>query len=358
MHSSSPFLLIIITLIASVLTWLATGVLCRWLPRLGLVDIPNARSSHSKPTPRSGGLSFVIIGPVMTVTVVLWLGTAMPPWIGVVLAGSFLIAMVSLMDDRWHLPARIRFSAHLVSTLMLLAAGGVVREVSLPGSTVWSLGWLSLPFTLLWVVGLTNAYNFMDGIDGLAAGQAVITAATVAWLAQTRGAPGTALAMAILAGSVCGFWLHNWPPARLFMGDVGSAFLGFTFGAWAVLSGGTQASELPFVAWVAVLAPFLFDTTVTLISRMVQGQRWYEAHREHFYQRLIRQGWSHRAVTVLYLGIAGFFGFVIVAYYGYGSIAYPIFIGSIVLPLIGIVVLVKWVEAQSRWCLMRRQRND
>jgi UDP-N-acetylmuramyl pentapeptide phosphotransferase/UDP-N-acetylglucosamine-1-phosphate transferase len=223
---------------------------------------------------------------------------------------------------------------------------------------MWSLGWLSLPCTLLWAVGLTNAYNFMDGIDGLAAGQAVIAATTLAWLAQVHGVSSTALAMAILAGSVGGFWLHNLPPARLFMGDVGSAFLGFTFAAWAVLSGGTQAGALPFVAWVVVLAPFLFDTSVTLISRIIRGQRWYEAHREHFYQRLIRQGWSHRAVTGLYLSITVFLGLLTVSYYGYASIEYPVFIGLILVPLIGLVVLVRWVEARPLWPLLRKREVD
>lgn len=343
-----PAVLIVLSLIASLLTWLGTVVLCRWLPRLGLLDIPNARSSHVQPTPRSGGLSFVLIGPALTTVAALWFGTDMPPGTLALLLGALPIVVVSLVDDGWHLPAYIRFSAQCVGALILLANGGMLRELVLPGVAVWPLGWLSLPLTLLWIVGLTNAYNFMDGIDGLAAGQAVIAATTMAWLAYVREASGMALAMAVLAGAVLGFLLHNWPPARIFMGDVGSACLGFTFAGWAVLSGATHTSPLPFLAWVAVLAPFLFDTGVTLVCRIMRGQRWYEAHREHFYQRLIRQGWSHRAVTSLYLGLAAFFGLVVVVYYGYGSMAYPCFIGAIILPLLGLVVCVRWVEARTR----------
>jgi UDP-N-acetylmuramyl pentapeptide phosphotransferase/UDP-N-acetylglucosamine-1-phosphate transferase len=107
-----------------------------------------------------------------------------------------------------------------------------------------------------------------------------------------------------------------------------------------VLSGGTVSGGLPFWAWVAVLAPFIFDTGVTLVSRMVRGQRWYQAHREHFYQRLVRQGWSHLAVTGLYLGVAMFLGLVTLGYYGYGRMAPLIYIGLVILPLIGIAVLV------------------
>src|SRR5262249_26664902 len=145
-----------------------------------------------------------------------------------------------------------------------------------------------------------------------------------------------------------GFLLHTWPRARIFMGDVGSACLGFTFAGWAVLSGATHMSALPFLAWVAVFALFLFDTGVTLVSRIIRGQRWYEAHREHFYQRLIRQGWSHLVVTSLYLGIATFLGLVVVAYYGYGRMTHGWFMTAIMLPLLGLVGLVWRVEARTR----------
>ena len=344
-----PSVLIVLALMASGLTWLGTVVLCRWLPRLGLLDIPNVRSSHSTPIPRSGGLSFVLLGPVLTTVAARWSGIDLPPGTWVLLLGALPIAVASLVDDCRPLPAHIRFSAHFMGALILLADGRMLRELVFPGAAVWSLGWLSAPLTLLWIVGLTNAFNFMDGIDGLAAGQAVIAATTVAWLAQVRAANGTALAMAVLAGAVLGFLLHNWPPARIFMGDVGSACLGFTFAGWAVLSGATHTSPLPFLAWVVVLAPFLFDTSVTLVGRIIRGQRWYEAHREHFYQRLIRQGWSHLAVTSLYLGVAAFFGLVVVVYYGYGRMAHACFIGAIMLPLLGLVVCVWRVEVRARW---------
>jgi len=345
-NSSNMLWLVTLALFAGVLAWLATFVLRRWSPRLGLVDIPNERSSHVRPTPRGGGTSFVVVALVLTTVAALRLSIAMMPGMVALMLGSLLVAGVSLADDRWRLPVRFRFGAHTVGALILLAGGGWIREVDLPGGVVWSLGWAGLPLTFVWIAGLTNAYNFMDGIDGLAAGQAVIAAVAMAWLSQVWGADQVALAMAILASSVLGFLSHNWPPAKIFMGDVGSAFLGFSFAGWAVLSSNTPSNKLPFVAWAVLLAPFLFDTGVTLISRVVRGQRWYEAHREHFYQRLIRQGWSHKAVTSLYLGVATFLGLVMIAYYGYGFIAPLVFIGLIALPLTGIVVVVRWVETR------------
>lgn len=343
--------LLILALAAGGLAWLATLAVRRWAVPLGLVDVPNERSSHQHPTPRGGGVSFVVV--VLAAMAVLRPGLAWPPGASALFWGSLLVAAVSLADDRWRLPAAVRLGAHLVGALTCVASGAVVRQVWLPGGASWSLGWLGLPLTLVWIVGLTNAYNFMDGIDGLAAGQAVVAAAVMAWMAYARGASGLAVTCATLAGSVLGFLAHNWPPARIFMGDVGSAFLGFTFAGWAVLSSGKASSGLPFWAWVAVLAPFLFDAGVTLVSRILRGQRWYQAHREHFYQRLVRQGWSHLAVTGLYLGVAVLLGLATLGYFEYGCMASLIYMGLVILPLIGTAVLVWWTEAKSARHLAR-----
>jgi UDP-N-acetylmuramyl pentapeptide phosphotransferase/UDP-N-acetylglucosamine-1-phosphate transferase len=341
------YLLLLIALVASVLAWIATFALRRWAPGVGLVDIPNERSSHAKPIPRGGGLSFVVVVPAITMVALFSSGMIMSSGMSALMLGSLLIAVVSLADDRWHMPAYVRFSAHAVGALVLMLGGGWIQEAALLGGVPLSLGWWGLPLTFIWIVGLTNAFNFMDGIDGLAAGQAVIAAVTILWLAQLCGASVLVWAMAVMAGSVLGFLQHNWPPAKIFMGDVGSAFLGFTFAGWAVISSKTKTNVLPFGAWVVVLAPFIFDTIITLVSRVARGQRWYEAHREHFYQRLIRGGWSHLAVTSLYLGVAAILGLATIAYYGYGNIGLSMFIGLVVLPLAGIVVLVRWVETRS-----------
>jgi UDP-N-acetylmuramyl pentapeptide phosphotransferase/UDP-N-acetylglucosamine-1-phosphate transferase len=333
---------------SGVLTCIVTFALRRWAPRVRLIDVPNERSSHRKPTPRGGGLSFVVIAPVMTAGAILSRGITVSPGIWALFAGSMVVAAVSLADDRWCLPILVRFGAHIVGALILMAGAGWIHEVTLPGGTILSLGGWGFPLTFIWIVGLTNAYNFMDGIDGLAAGQAIIAAASMAWLAQLLGISFVSLAMAIVAGSVLGFLPHNWPPAKIFMGDVGSAFLGFMFAGWAVLTSKSGSKPLPFFAWVIVMAPFVFDTVATLISRIVRRQRWYEAHREHFYQRLIRRGWSHLAVTRLYLGAAAVLGFATIAFYGYSRISVLLFAGIIATPLVGIVLLVRNIENRSK----------
>jgi UDP-N-acetylmuramyl pentapeptide phosphotransferase/UDP-N-acetylglucosamine-1-phosphate transferase len=344
---NQPVWLIISFFGAMALAWSGTWILRFNAESLRLVDVPNNRSSHKRPTPRGGGLSFVVVTPALTVAAVSTLGIRVPVGVVVVFLVSLLVAAVGLADDCFHLPARIRFVAHLVGALILLASGATLREIVLPGGAVLSLGGWSVPITIFWVVGLTNAYNFMDGIDGLAAGQAIITAATMAWLSWIRGSDGMALALTVLGGAAFGFLMHNWPPARIFMGDVGSVQLGFTFAGLALVSPGNQSSGPPFVAWVVVLAPFLFDTGVTLVSRVVRGQRWYEAHREHFYQRLTRQGWSHCAVTTLYLSVSALLGLATIAYWGYRAVSPISFVGLVVMLLSGIVGLVLWIERRS-----------
>jgi glycosyltransferase WbpL len=307
---------------------------------VGLVDVVNERSSHVAPTPRGGGLAFVIVIPTMTAIVASRQGRGVTTQMAALLLASVLVAVVSLADDRWSVPASLRFSAHLTGALMLLASGAVLREISIARDIAWQLGVLSMPITLLWIVGLTNAYNFMDGIDGLAAGHAVIVGSSMAWLAYVLAAPEVASAMLILAAGALGFLIQNWPPAKIFMGDVGSAFLGFSLAGWAVVSGALPFDAVPVGAWVIVLSPFILDTSITFVWRVVRGERWYEPHRKHFYQRLIRRGWSHLSVTTVYLIATGLLGLVTVAHYGYGHFSPLTFALLCASPLVATGILV------------------
>jgi len=197
---------------------------------------------------------------------------------------------------------RPALATHAAGALLILLAVGFWPSVDLPfvGSVHW--GWLGVPLAFFWVVGLTNAYNFMDGIDGLAGSQAVIAGDAWAGLGWLRGEPLVSLLGLLVAGSSLGFLLHNWPPARIFMGDVGSAFLGFTFAALAVVA----ALQNPrfAVAGILLVWPFVFDTSFTLVRRLCHRENVFAAHRSHLYQRLVIAGYSHRTVTLLYVGLA------------------------------------------------------
>jgi len=336
--------LLFVVIGAGLLCWLATWAMRLWAPRMGLVDVPNERSSHVRPTPRGGGLSFVVVASALTAWALLRSGRSLPTEYCAFVIGALVVAGVSLADDFRRLPFYVRLGAQGVGSLILLVGTGWIREMELLGGYILHLEWWGLPLTLIWLVGLTNAYNFMDGIDGLASGQGVIAAGTVAWLAALRGADAVTWAMLILASSVFGFLLHNWPPAKVFMGDVGSSFLGFSFAGWAVITSEGQSAGVPFLAWPVVLAPFIFDTALTLIFRTIRKKRWHEAHRDHFYQRLVRSGWSHLKVTCLYLGIAASQGLATIAYYGYRLISPGLYAALIIMPLFGICIAVHLAE--------------
>lgn len=263
----------------------------RWAVRRALFDVPNARSSHAVPTPRGGGVG-IVAGFFLGLA--LWSvgGGSLSPRAFGWLVGALLVAGVSFLDDLRPLPASWRLATHLVGALLLTAVGVQDDGIGLV---------LALPLAFGWVALVTNAYNFMDGIDGIAGGQAVVAGVGYALAGSLVGNPLVATAGLLLAAAAAGFLLRNLPPAHVFMGDVGSTFLGFTFAALPLLGSlGVGGGKLPLEFGLAALAPFLFDALVTLARRVYRRERWFEAHRSHYYQRLVQAGLSHRQVTLLY----------------------------------------------------------
>ena len=285
--------------------WAALFPLRRQLVRWEMIDRPNARSSHVEPTPRGGGLAIVC---AVLLGVLLWSArsTVFPSrTVGAFVLLGGAIAAIGWIDDRRPLSARIRLLVQLFVAIGAISAFGYIGSLWLPFVGSVQIGWFGIPLTLLWIVGLTNAYNFMDGIDGLAAGQAVI--AGVSWLLVTWGYVGTlsgVLGLLVAAASF-GFLLHNWPPARIFMGDVASGFLGFTF-AILVLPGmaGDAYSDRMLIVGALFVGLFVGDATLTFARRLRNGERVFDAHRSHLYQRLTPSKQHHRPVTVLYLLLA------------------------------------------------------
>jgi glycosyltransferase WbpL len=266
----------------------------RYAPRRAL-DVPNERSSHTRPIPRGGGL-VIVAGFMAGIAVWLATGGTLSPRAWGWLAGALLVAAVSFIDDLRPLPAAPRLAAHALGAVLLTIAG--VQERELPIA-------IALPLAFVWVALVTNVYNFMDGIDGLAASQAVIAGLALAVAGLVVENPVITIGAGLLAAASAGFLVHNLPPARLFMGDVGSTFLGFNFAGLTLLGNlGVGGGRLPIEFGVVVLAPFLFDSVVTLARRIVRGERWYAAHRTHYYQRLVVRGASHAQVTGLYAGLA------------------------------------------------------
>jgi Fuc2NAc and GlcNAc transferase len=272
-----------------------TGLVRRYaVNRRRLLDMPNARSSHRVATPRGGGLSIAVafIGGTLALWPLLQLSLAE---VSAIAVGGGAVAMIGLVDDLRSLPARLRFGAHVAAAAFALAALGGMPVLQL-GPFIIELGFAGYVLGVVGIVWLLNLYNFMDGIDGIAATEAITVAAGAGLMLWTAGDVGGALWCLALVMAAAGFAYWNWPPARIFMGDVGSGFLGYVLGVLAVAT--SHAGTINMWSWLILLAAFVTDATVTLVRRMVRGERWYQAHRSHAYQRAARRLGTHRAVTV------------------------------------------------------------
>jgi UDP-N-acetylmuramyl pentapeptide phosphotransferase/UDP-N-acetylglucosamine-1-phosphate transferase len=271
-----------------------------WLSRFpvilsGFVDLPNERSLHAGAIPRTGGVAICVA--LLVACLLALMAFSLPEswaWIG---AALLLVGGISLLDDRGEVKVPYRLVSHLLAGMLLLAGGISWTGFELPG-VYWvmpgALSWLS---TLGYLVWMTNLYNFMDGMDGFAAGMSVFGFGALALAGWQGGDMGFALANGVVVAGAAGFLLHNFPPARIFLGDLGSATLGLLAGAFSLI--GAERGLYPlWVAWLA-FSPFILDATWTLLRRLRHGDRIWKAHRCHHYQRLVLAGWSHRR-TVLW----------------------------------------------------------
>lgn len=291
-----PPLPLIATVVSALLTWLFLWGLIPWLRRR-LLDQPNARSSHHIPTPRGGGVVFVLVGSLLSLA----LGAGTSSWIPLICCP---LALVGLLDDRFNLPAAWRYAAQVATAGVLVA----MAAVPLP---IWAL-----PLVLVAITAVINFTNFMDGLDGLVALCGVVLMASVGlWP---------------VAGAMLGFLAWNWSPAKVFMGDVGSTWIGAVF-AGMVLQ---QPGPWEAISLLLVGFPLLGDALICVLRRLRAGQPVFQAHRLHLFQRLQRGGWPHARVTILYGGAT-----VLLA------LARPLGGTSALTPLIGTeILLALWLE--------------
>jgi Fuc2NAc and GlcNAc transferase len=295
-------------LAATVLAWIGTGLARRYAIARYLVDVPNERSSHNSPTPRGGGIAiaFVLLGGTGAAMAAGRIESALGC---AVLGGGGMVSVVGWIDDHRHVSPILRLVVQSIAAIWALYwLGGM--PVATMGDVELQLGRWGLPLAALFIVAFTNFFNFMDGIDGIAAGQAVLAGSVAAVVAWPVGG-GVAVMGLLVAGASAGFLVWNRPPARIFMGDVGSGFLGYLLALLALF--GERTGLVPLPLSLAVLGMFLLDPTITLFRRILRGERWYTAHRSHTYQRAVRGGLSHGAVTAAVIAINAGFGLVIFA---------------------------------------------
>jgi len=284
-------------LTAIVLSAAATWQIRRRAVRWGLLDVPNARSSHTRPTPRGGGLAIVVIVLATAIAAVLLRQLPAVDSAALVACGG-AVAAVGYYDDLKGLSAPVRFVVHLLAAAV--AAGVLVGVDTAPAVLSAPLPrWLALAVVVVAVMWSINLFNFMDGIDGIAASQAAFVSIASAMLMTVLKDPATPwlILPVATAGACLGFLAWNWPPARIFMGDVGSGFLGFWLAASALALDRVGMLSI----WTSIIlgSVFVADATVTLVRRIVRRERWHEAHRSHAYQALARRWNSHRRVTML-----------------------------------------------------------
>ncbi len=293
------------------LAWWGTSRLCRRTSKLFLLDHPNARSLHAVPTPRTGGVAIIgsfflgLIAARVLGLPVMREGLSWSGWVHLeswILGMTTLLGFVSFLDDRGAVPVWLRLGCQFAASgILALGAGLFLPAIQLPLLGTFELGWLGAPLTILFLVWITNLYNFMDGMDGFAGGMTVLGCGFMAYFAWEAGHEFILASALLLSVASAGFLVLNFPPAKIFMGDVGSVASGFLCGALIILG----CRDRVFDFWVPLIlfSPFILDASITLIRRVWQREKFWVAHRTHYYQRLVLSGWGHRKAVLAEYGV-------------------------------------------------------
>jgi UDP-GlcNAc:undecaprenyl-phosphate/decaprenyl-phosphate GlcNAc-1-phosphate transferase len=329
---------------------LLSGGVVRAMIAWPILDHPNHRSAHRAPTPRGGGLGPVLAflaGMLVLYQVADFARIAERPFVGVILAAA-AIAAVGLWDDVRDLPARLRLLAQVVAAGVAMGSGLVLTRLAIPYVGPVELGWLGLPLTLFWIVGCTNAVNFMDGLDALVGGVLVVACAALAAIAAIEQGWFVYTAALFLTAGFAGFLPFNLHPARIFMGDVGSQFAGFMLAVLAVAASRFDVNQTSFLLVPLLLFGLLFDAAFTLARRAWMGERLGEGHRTHLYQMAQRSGMGAPTVAAVHWGFALFHAGLAALFLAMPSLWKPL----VVLP--ALAVQLAWVAVVAG--RMRRAR--
>ena len=283
---------------------LLSAAVVRVMIGVAVMDQPNARKAHTRAVPKSGGVG--VVAAFMTGILLLYafadFSRLADAYFRGVIVASAAIAVVAFADDLLDWPFMVKLAAQLGAALLAVGSGLMVDVVNVPVAGPVSLGWFAAPVTLAWVLFATNAMNFIDGLNGLAAGVSALAAAALAGIAAAHGGWFVYFAGLLLASGLLGFLPFNFPRAQIFMGDVGSQFCGFVLAVLAVAAGRFQGVDLSVLLAPMLLFGVLYDVAFTLARRLLAGERITEAHRAHLYQVVNRAGLSASAVTLAHWG--------------------------------------------------------
>jgi Fuc2NAc and GlcNAc transferase len=275
--------------------WALTGVLRRYAIRRSVIDIPNERSSHDVPTPRGGGLSVAVALTLVLVLMFLSGRIEKEPLLALGGGGVF-VAAIGFWDDHADLSKTLRLTMQFAAAIWAVMWLGGVPAIPL-GSQVVQLGLPGVVIGVISIVWMINLFNFMDGIDAIAGMETITVSIAAAIILLAAGDAPFTFALLALAAAATGFLIWNWPPAKIFMGDGGSSYIGFALAVAAIAT--SHGGGINLWSWLILLTVFVVDATVTLVVRMLRRERWYEAHRTHAYQHAARTVGSHLPVSLL-----------------------------------------------------------
>jgi Fuc2NAc and GlcNAc transferase len=295
-HLNIIDIFLFVVVITTFVAWIATGCVRSLAIRHAILDVPNIRSSHKVPVPRGGGLAIAVV--FVGALICLAASHVLNPLLFAAFSiGSGAVAVVGYADDLRPLSSRFRLCVHIGASVVFVFILDVFLHDRSSFSSTFTF-WMGEGILVFLLSSAVNVFNFMDGIDGIAGSEAVYFAGAGAWLNwYVMGDSGLTLTMLCLASATAGFLFWNMPPARIFMGDVGSGFLGFMLAALGIVT--SLVSAIPAQVWAILGGVFLVDASITLLRRFARGDRWFEAHRTHAYQHLAVRWRGHLPVTVL-----------------------------------------------------------
>ncbi|SFB25414.1 MULTISPECIES: glycosyltransferase family 4 protein [unclassified Bacillus (in: firmicutes)] len=277
--------------------------------KIGATDNPNHRKVHAKVMPRLGGLA-IYISFIIGVLIM----RPAAPFATAIILGSLIIVVTGILDDMMELSAKIKLLGQLSAAAIVVIWGGVqVQSINLPFGGILEFGYLSIPLTILWIVGITNAINLIDGLDGLAAGVSSIALITISGMAIIMGNVYVITIGSIMLASTLGFLIYNFHPAKIFMGDTGALFLGYMISVLSLL-GFKNVTLVSFIVPVIILGVPISDTFFAIIRRIVHKQPLSAPDKSHLHHCLLRMGYSHRQTVIMIYAMAAFFGLAAVIF--------------------------------------------
>ncbi|SHF76633.1 glycosyltransferase family 4 protein [Ornithinibacillus halophilus] len=295
--------LLIAFLISLLSTWLLTYPIKKLSVKFGVVDFPNYRKIHTKVTPRLGGLA-IFLGALIGSFYLQPSHEHLPE----IFFGAVTILITGILDDKYNIRPVIKLTGQIIAASFLISGGLIIEQITLPIIGVVPLGFLSVLITVLWIVGITNAINLIDGLDGLATGVSTIALTSLLIMAIIDSQLLVAYLCIVLIGSNLGFLYHNFYPAKIYMGDTGSNFLGFMIAVVSILGLFKNVAIFSFVLPVIVLAVPIFDTMFSIIRRLIKRENIMMADKKHIHYQIFSAGFSHRKTVLVLYAISAVFG--------------------------------------------------